>query len=135
MPPDCVSRPSRWQCSIHSSDDVKINMDQIYSIDAIPEGESRGLQHGEHHLIAIKKDGQLHLYLNRCPHRGIPLEWLPDQFLDLDRAFIQCSTHGALFQIETGECIQGPCQGQSLTPIPFSIKDGTIYLKRPPNEG
>jgi len=42
---------------------------------------------------------------------------------------IQCSTHGALFNIETGECLQGPCLGQSLQAIAHEVKDGKICIK------
>jgi len=41
---------------------------------------------------------------------------------------IQCSTHGALFNIESGECLQGPCLGQSLQSIDYEIKEGNIYI-------
>ena len=41
----------------------------------------------------------------------------PDQFLDPSNSLIQCATHGALFLIENGECVAGPCAGQSLTAI------------------
>jgi nitrite reductase/ring-hydroxylating ferredoxin subunit len=65
-------------------------------------------------LLAVRRDGIAYFYINRCPHRGIPLEWRPDQFLDDSASLIQCATHGALFLIESGECIAGPCAGKSL---------------------
>jgi nitrite reductase/ring-hydroxylating ferredoxin subunit len=68
-------------------------------------------------LLAVRRDGVAYFYINRCPHRGIPLEWQPDQFLDDSASLIQCATHGALFLIENGECIAGPCAGQSLTAL------------------
>jgi nitrite reductase/ring-hydroxylating ferredoxin subunit len=37
-----------------------------------------------------------------------------DQFLSDDGRFIVCSTHGALFRIEDGHCLDGPCIGQAL---------------------
>jgi len=46
------------------------------------------------------------------------LGWQPDRFLDDSASLIQCATHGALFLIENGECIAGPCAGQSLTAVP-----------------
>jgi nitrite reductase/ring-hydroxylating ferredoxin subunit len=53
-----------------------------------------------------------------CPHLGIPLNWAPERFLDLDGTLIQCSSHGALFQIDSGECIAGPCAwATSLQPV------------------
>ena len=103
-------------------------MDQLCHIDEIAEGDSKGLSWGQQSLIAIKQQGQLYLYLNRCPHRGVGLEWQPDRFLDSEGLFIQCSTHGALFRIENGHCIQGPCQGQALQPISFTIEQGIICI-------
>lgn len=98
-------------------------MAPLCHIDIIEEGCSKELRDGDQSLIAVRHQDQLFLYLNRCPHRGIPLEWQPDQFLDYERQFIQCSTHGALFRIDNGLCIQGPCNGQALTPVGFRIDD------------
>ena len=81
---------------------------------ALPEGTSRGFEYEEMRLLAVRREGQVYAYKNRCPHRGVPLEWLPDQFLDTSASLIQCATHGALFLIETGECVAGPCAGQML---------------------
>ncbi len=95
------------------------------------EGASKGFQLDGQQLLAVRKDGILHVYLNRCPHRGIPLEWLPDQFLDSSGSLIQCATHGALFLIESGECVAGPCAGASLQSIPSIERDGIIWLQNP----
>ncbi len=78
------------------------------------EGQSRGFTLAENKLLAVRRDGRVYAYQNRCPHRGVPLEWQPDQFLDHSNSLIQCATHGALFLIESGECVAGPCAGQSL---------------------
>lgn len=107
-------------------------MDQLCHLDAIPDGHSRGFSYKQRAIIAVKQQGTLYLYVNRCPHRGIPLEWQPDQFLDLERQYIQCATHGALFQIDSGRCIQGPCRGQSLEPIDYKIIDRSVWLTPPP---
>ncbi|MDP3814171.1 Rieske (2Fe-2S) protein [Pseudomonas sp.] len=82
--------------------------------DELAEGQSRGFEIAGDKLFAVRRDGQCYAYRNRCPHRGIPLEWLPDQFLDHSASLIQCATHGALFLIESGECVAGPCAGQAL---------------------
>ena len=94
--------------------------------DDIAEGKSKGFQIGETFLFAVKKNNQVFIYENSCPHLGIQLEWQADEFLDIDASMIQCSSHGALFKIEDGECLLGPCQGQSLTAIDFTIKVGQI---------
>ena len=80
----------------------------------LAEGQSRGFVCADLNLLLVRRAGQVYAYQNRCPHRGIPLEWQPDQFLDHSNSLIQCATHGALFLIESGECVAGPCSGQSL---------------------
>jgi nitrite reductase/ring-hydroxylating ferredoxin subunit len=97
--------------------------------DEIAEGKSKGFQIGEVFLFAVKKYGQLHVYENACPHLGIQLEWQADEFLDIDASMIQCSSHGALFKIEDGECLSGPCQGQSLVKWDFCLDEGMIVVK------
>ena len=85
---------------------------------ALGEGASRGFALDELRLLVVRREGRVYAYQNRCPHRGVALEWQPDQFLDASASLIQCSTHAALFLIESGECVAGPCAGQSLTPLP-----------------
>ena len=96
--------------------------------DELAEGQSRGFEIAETKLFAVRKDGQLYAYRNRCPHRGIPLEWLPEQFLDSSASLIQCATHGALFLIESGECVAGPCAGQSLQALVIRENDQGIWV-------
>ena len=81
-------------------------------------------------VILIRYENQLYCYLNRCPHLGIPLNWQPDDFLSVEYTHIQCSTHGALFNPEDGQCIMGPCNGGQLTPLAIECDEGDkIWLK------
>ncbi|MCH2355435.1 MAG: Rieske 2Fe-2S domain-containing protein [Pseudomonadales bacterium] len=111
-------------------------MISLLAVDDIEEGTSRGLEVNNLYLFAVKKDDQISLYFNRCPHLGTPLEWEEDRFLDADAALIQCSTHGALFRIEDGRCLAGPCKGKYLQAVPFIIDEGIIMVEdkhlRPP---
>ena len=77
----------------------------------------------------VQKETRVFAYRNRCPHTGAPLDWSPDQFLDPDAAFIQCAMHGALFQIENGLCVFGPCVHQQLEPLPLTIRDEQVFLQ------
>lgn len=104
---------------------------RLCHIDELDNDSSRGFTVREQAIFAVKKYGQVYAYHNRCPHLGVPLEWLPDRFLDADAALIQCSTHGALFVIESGECVAGPCSGQSLQPLPVEITDNEIFVRLP----
>ena len=77
-------------------------------------------------LFVVHKDGNFSAYINSCPHTGVNLEWQENQFLDMDNMFIQCSTHDALFEIDTGVCIAGPCVGDRLQAIDLVIENGQI---------
>jgi nitrite reductase/ring-hydroxylating ferredoxin subunit len=79
-------------------------------------------------LFAIRRGTEVFVYVNSCPHIGVPLDWAPDRFLSTDGTRIVCSTHGAEFQIETGLCIAGPCLGDRLEPVMIEIKDGVILV-------
>lgn len=94
----------------------------------IEDDSSKGFTIGEDNIFAVKKDNQIYVYQNKCPHLGVELNWLEDQFLDSEGALIHCTTHGALFLIEDGECVSGPCLGEKLVAIPFTIKNGEIHL-------
>ena len=103
----------------------------LCKLDAIAEGKSKGFQIGGEFLVAIKKKGGGYVFRNQCPHLGLPLEWQPDHFLNADRSLIQCATHGALFEIDTGYCIHGPCQGQHLEKLEHRCEDGQLLIKLP----
>ena len=104
-------------------------MISLMCADEIEEGTSRGIELENLYMFAVKKDGEVFLYWNRCPHLGTPLEWEEDKFLDADGALIICSTHGALFQIDGGRCIAGPCKGKHLQAIPFTLDNGMIMVE------
>ncbi len=76
----------------------------------------------------VRKGDRVHAYLNRCPHAGHPLNIRPDEFLSPDHSLIVCCSHGALFDMDTGFCIDGPCAGESLTRIPIEILAGYVLL-------
>ena len=99
-------------------------------IDEIPDGAARGftLESGAAKLriFAVRRGDAVHVYVNRCPHVGTPLDWAEDEFLDREGRHIVCATHGALFRIDDGFCLAGPCSGDRLEPFPSAVRDGTL---------
>jgi nitrite reductase/ring-hydroxylating ferredoxin subunit len=83
---------------------------------------------GTREIILVRKGNRLFGYQNRCPHTGVNLEWLPNQFLDPSESFIQCATHGALFRMEDGFCLRGPCAGDSLRAVRVGIEEGEVFF-------
>ena len=104
-------------------------MMELCKLEDIPNHNSRGFKLGEEELFAIRHNRDVYVYRNRCPHLGIPLEWVPDRFLDADGELIQCSTHGALFTIQDGLCVSGPCSGQSLQALESSVESGVVWVR------
>lgn len=92
----------------------------------IPEGGSLGFIHNQQKMFAVKTQGKLFIYLNNCPHLNVELNWQEHQFLDSSNTMIQCANHGALFVIENGKCVAGPCSGRKLKAVPFDIIAGVI---------
>lgn len=81
-------------------------------------------------IFVVKKEGVVYGYQNECPHARSPLEWNPDEFLDNEKAFIQCTFHGALFEIESGKCVSGPCNGVGLKPVALDVEGGEVFLAK-----
>jgi len=104
-------------------------MHALCSLDDINDQHSKGFVLGDAKVFVIRQGDQVHAYHNQCPHLGIALEWRPDKFLDIDGELIQCSTHGALFTIEEGLCVSGPCSGESLKSVATRVVDGTIFIE------
>lgn len=102
----------------------------LCAVEDIDEGKAKGFYLDAGAFFAVKKHGELYCYRNICPHLGVPLEWQEDQFLDYDGELIQCASHGALFIIDTGECVAGPCAGASLTAAKFTVENGQLFLLR-----
>ncbi|MBY0431787.1 MAG: Rieske (2Fe-2S) protein, partial [Rhodospirillales bacterium] len=80
--------------------------------------ERNGVRQG---ILVVRQGRQVFAYVNSCPHIGAPLDWRPGHFLDMDKRFILCANHNALFRIEDGLCLAGPCAGKSLEVIPISL--------------
>jgi len=101
-------------------------------LDELNDPDSRGfaLRVNErlHDVFIVRLGRQVFGYLNSCPHTGGPLDWVPDQFLSLDKDYIQCATHAALFRLYDGHCVAGPCAGERLTPVPVMVEAGEIVV-------
>jgi nitrite reductase/ring-hydroxylating ferredoxin subunit len=96
----------------------------------LPEPGARGFFAAGLELLLARRGSAIFAYENRCPHQGTTLDWAPDRFMSSDGELLQCATHGALFRIEDGLCVFGPCQGQRLTPLRIERVDGDVWLVR-----
>ncbi len=79
--------------------------------------------------FAVRHEGRVRAYVNRCAHVGVELDWNPGEFFDETRRFLVCATHGATYDPASGTCVYGPCKGRSLEPVGTVERDGHLYLK------
>ncbi|CCE11120.1 conserved hypothetical protein [Bradyrhizobium sp. STM 3843] len=79
-------------------------------------------------IIVVRWGKQVFGYVNQCPHDKVNLDWERNQFLDPNGLRIMCGKHGSLFEIGTGACVDGPCKGDSLTPVTLALLDDDICV-------
>lgn len=101
----------------------------------IGEAAGKGFVLGEgrqkREVFVVRKEGRIYGYVNSCPHAGTPLDWMPDRFFTNDGRFLICATHGALFEVEDGMCLRGPCRGLALDPVAVAEEGDEILLLEP----
>ena len=99
-------------------------------LDLIPDGTARNfvlqLRAGRFHGFIVRRGDAVHGYVDRCPHAGVPLAQQLDEYLTPGGELIACSWHGALFRIDDGLCVGGPCLGQRLAPWPVTVAAGAL---------
>ena len=106
---------------------------KLCALSDIEDGNSTGFAietpDGKRSVIAIRKGDAVHAYVNSCPHIGAPLDFQPGQFLNRDKTHIMCSTHGALFQIDDGLCVAGPCTDKYLEILKTRTDAETVIIE------
>ncbi|MGY4627403.1 Rieske (2Fe-2S) protein [Bradyrhizobium sp. USDA 4486] len=108
-PADAIERSGAMSFSLSRIDD---------------RGESRPFP-----IIVVRTFGNDYFgYVNRCPHERVWLNIGSGTFFSADRSFLRCGRHGARFEIDTGMCIDGPCDGQSLEPVALAVIEGDVCL-------
>ena len=105
--------------------------DALCALSDIPDGDAAGfatvIAGKPKAVFAVRRGGEVFVYENDCPHNGTILDSLGD-FMSEDGNHIECGTHSALFRIEDGLCVEGPCEGDRLTQIKASVRDGMVYI-------
>jgi nitrite reductase/ring-hydroxylating ferredoxin subunit len=105
---------------------------RLCAVEDVPDSGARGFTPpacGAHPLFAVRRGRAVFVYRDECPHLGAQLAWCRHEYLSADGRHIVCFAHGARFEIETGLCVEGPCLGQSLTPVPQEVDaEGQLRL-------
>jgi len=102
--------------------------------------------------FALRFEGRVVAYMNRCAHVPTEMDWRPGEFLDTERRFIMCSMHGAVYEPTTdahsfavtmraivlqpkgSDLVVGEeytIQNQTHPPVAYYLKDGTFKFQVP----
>lgn len=105
----------------------------LCDFDDLPDGKSRGFDPdgcGQDTVLLVRRGESVYAYRDACPHLGgTPMAWRKDAYLSGDGQHIVCHAHGARFDVTTGDCVLGPCLGQSLERLPITIVTQALQKK------
>jgi nitrite reductase/ring-hydroxylating ferredoxin subunit len=76
--------------------------------------------------FALRFDGEVHAYLNRCAHVPTEMDWQEGEFLDHEKQYIMCSIHGAVYDPKSGRCVTGMCGRSGLTKLRVEETEGKV---------
>jgi len=74
-------------------------------------------------------EGNYCAYLNQCRHLPVELDFKPNEFMDDEKKWIICATHGAIYHPISGECISGPCRGKKLEKLNLIESNDVIWIE------
>jgi len=102
----------------------------LCALDEIADPGSKGFlfRDGETLFLGfvVRRGDAVTGFVDRCPHAGMPLAMTPDRYLTREGDLILCASHGALFRIDDGRCIGGPCAGAALTRWAVTVEQGFV---------
>ena len=104
---------------------------KLCEITDIPDQGGREVAFGDgkenFKVLLLRRGEQVWSYVNYCPHFSLPLNYEPQTFVTLD-GLIMCAHHTAFFNFDDGRCVDGPCIGDGLVPLPTHISGNTVVF-------
>jgi nitrite reductase/ring-hydroxylating ferredoxin subunit len=81
-----------------------------------------GAEHPTPFRYLLLRDGpQVHAFVNRCAHFGVPLAARQDLLIYQPRQSLTCNVHYAHYDWASGRCQSGECDDESLSPLPLVV--------------
>ena len=77
-------------------------------------------------VLLTRSGAKIAAFHNRCAHANYPLQQADGRISVQRGRYIVCGAHGASYELHSGACAGGPCNGDALTPIATVVKDGEI---------
>jgi 3-phenylpropionate/trans-cinnamate dioxygenase ferredoxin component len=80
---------------------------RVASLAEIPEGEMRAFDLSSGRVAVAHVEARLFAFADECTHAGCALS---EGDFDDRAAIVECPCHGSVFDVETGEPLEGPAQ-------------------------
>jgi len=105
---------------ITSVDDVPTDTTLVYRLRPIGGGDQK-------EAILLRDAEGVVSWLNYCQHfTHIKLD--KGSGAELRNGEVICTNHGAYFEVDSGRCTHGPCEGAYLTEVAVAVDDGAVVL-------
>ena len=101
---------------------------RVGSIAEIPEGEIRAFDLPTGRVAVVHSEARVFAFADECTHAGCALS--EGEFDDREST-VECPCHGSVFDVETGEPLEGPAQD----PVPVHqarLVDGWVEVAAQP---
>jgi 3-phenylpropionate/trans-cinnamate dioxygenase ferredoxin subunit len=102
---------------------------RVGALGEIPEGEVRAYELRSGRVGVAHVEARLYAFADACTHAGCALS---EGTFDDRAATIECASDGSIFDVETGEPIEGPARD----PLPIHaarLVDGWVEVAEDPN--
>lgn len=96
----------------------------LFPLAEIAPGTARKVVIGDREIALVRIDDDVYAIGDTCSHADVSLS---EGFVEPDECMIECSRHGALFNLQTGE----PESLPAVRPVPVydvSVVDGQVTL-------
>lgn len=93
----------------------------------VPDAGALVVDAGGISLILTRRGDAVHAFRNKCSHADYPLQRADGRVLVQEGRFLVCGAHGASFELESGACAGGPCNGRGLTRVSIIVRDGVVF--------
>ncbi|WP_417316591.1 Rieske (2Fe-2S) protein [Emcibacter sp.] len=104
----------------------------LCALEDIEDGRGREFKYGTEkepfEFFVYRRGVEIFAYQNACPHMYVPLNLKEGVFTEKSGKYFLCNFHGALFQVDDGKCVAGPCSGRSLESVAIGLEDGNIVV-------
>ena len=105
---------------ITSVDDVPSDTTLVYRLRPVDGEEPR-------EAILLRDEEGVVSWLNYCQHfTHIKLD--KGSGAELRNGEVICTNHGAYFEVDSGRCTYGPCEGAYLNEVEVAVDDGDVVL-------